>query len=158
MTPDSSGRTVPLQVPPGFEGCVASQRRSTTFHQWIHRKLNSCRSLESGRKFAVLGEEAGRGMSRVGAGERSDRNQQVKALSGRQFGRAFGVRWAGGWCQASGAPEVWRFRRVAAISISVLEVIQDPADDAGLGDEGNDAHFSAAFFANQRIGFEYTSD
>ena len=41
----------------------------------IHRKLNSCRSLESGGNSAVLGEEAGRGMSRVGVGEWSDRNQ-----------------------------------------------------------------------------------
>ena len=91
-------------------------------------------------------------MSRVGAGERSDRNQQVKALSERQFGRAGGVRWTGGMVpsvrRARGVAvrEVWRFRRVAAISISVLEVIQDPADDAGLGDEGNDAHFAAAVF------------
>ena len=37
-------------------------------------------------------------------------------------------------------------------------MVQDLADDAGLGDERNDAHFSAAVFANQRVGFEHTAD
>jgi hypothetical protein len=37
-------------------------------------------------------------------------------------------------------------------------MVQDLADDAGLGDERNDAHFAAAVFANQRVGFEHTSD
>ncbi len=31
-------------------------------------------------------------------------------------------------------------------------------NDAGLGDESNDAHFAAAVFANQRVGFEHTAD
>jgi len=46
--------------------------------------------------------------------------------------------------------------------MTVLEMVQDLADDAGLGDERNDAHcaaaffanHAAAFFANQRVGFE----
>ena len=33
-------------------------------------------------------------------------------------------------------------------------MVQDLADDAGLGDERNDAHFAAAVFANQRVGLE----
>ncbi len=33
-------------------------------------------------------------------------------------------------------------------------MVQDLADDAGLGEEGNDAHFAAAIFANQRVGFD----
>jgi len=37
-------------------------------------------------------------------------------------------------------------------------MVQDLADDAGLGDERNDAHFAAAVFANQRVGFEHTAD
>jgi hypothetical protein len=37
-------------------------------------------------------------------------------------------------------------------------MIQDLSDDVGFGDERNDAHFAAAVFANQRVGFEHTSD
>ena len=37
-------------------------------------------------------------------------------------------------------------------------MVQDLADDAGLGDERNDALFAAAVFANQRVGFEHTAD
>jgi hypothetical protein len=37
-------------------------------------------------------------------------------------------------------------------------MVQDLTDDAGLVDEGNDAHFPPAVFANQRIGFEHTTD
>ena len=37
-------------------------------------------------------------------------------------------------------------------------MVQDLADDAGLSDERNDAHFAAAVFANQRVGFEHTAD
>ena len=37
-------------------------------------------------------------------------------------------------------------------------MVRDLPDDAGLGDEGNDAHFAAAFFADQRVGFEHTAD
>ncbi len=37
-------------------------------------------------------------------------------------------------------------------------MVQDLPDDAGLGDEGNDVHFAAALFANQRVGFEHTTD
>ncbi len=37
-------------------------------------------------------------------------------------------------------------------------MVQDLADDAGLGDERNDAHFAAAGFTNQRVGFEHTAD
>ena len=42
--------------------------------------------------------------------------------------------------------------------MTVLEMVQDLADDAGLGDERNDAHCAAAFFANQRGGFEHPAD
>ena len=42
--------------------------------------------------------------------------------------------------------------------MTVLEMVQDLADDAGLGDERNDAHCAAAFFANQRVGFEHPAD
>jgi hypothetical protein len=37
-------------------------------------------------------------------------------------------------------------------------MIQDLSDDVGFGDERNDAHFAAAVFANQRVGFEHTAD
>ena len=37
-------------------------------------------------------------------------------------------------------------------------MVQDLADDAGLGDEGNNAHFAAAIHTNQRVGFEHTAD
>ncbi len=47
-------------------------------------------------------------------------------------------------------------RRVPAIA--VFEVVQGLPGGAGLGDERNDAHFAAAFFANQRVGFEHTAD
>jgi hypothetical protein len=33
-----------------------------------------------------------------------------------------------------------------------------PPDQLGLGNERDDAHFPAAVFANQRIGFEHTAD
>ena len=60
-------------------------------------------------------------------------------------------------CQALGPRQrVRRNRRVPAITI--VEMVHDLADDAGLGDERNDAHFAAAFFANQRVGFEHTAD
>ena len=36
-------------------------------------------------------------------------------------------------------------------------MVQDLADDAGLGDERNEAHFPAAVFADQRVGFEHTA-
>ncbi len=51
---------------------------------------------------------------------------------------------------------VRRNRRV--LVITVLEMVQVLADDAGLGDERNDAHFAATIFANQRVGFEHTAD
>ena len=37
-------------------------------------------------------------------------------------------------------------------------MVQDLPDHAGLGDERHDAHFAAAVFANQRVGFEHTAD
>jgi len=37
-------------------------------------------------------------------------------------------------------------------------MVQNLADDAGLGDEGNDAQFAAAILTNQRVGFEHTAD
>ena len=37
-------------------------------------------------------------------------------------------------------------------------MVQDLADDGGIGDERHDAHFAAAVFANQRVGFEYPAD
>ncbi len=37
-------------------------------------------------------------------------------------------------------------------------MVQDLPDNTGLGDERHDAHFAAAVFANQRVGFEYTAD
>ena len=40
----------------------------------------------------------------------------------------------------------------------IFEMVQDLPDDAGLGDERNDAHLAAAFLANQRVGFEHTAD
>jgi len=42
--------------------------------------------------------------------------------------------------------------------MAICEMVQDLADDAGLGDERNDAHFAAAVFANQRVGFEHTTE
>ena len=42
--------------------------------------------------------------------------------------------------------------------VMILEMVQDLPDDAGLGDERNDAHFAAAVFANQRVGLEHTVD
>ncbi len=73
------------------------------------------------------------------------------------FGNTDLVRMTPEWCQALGPRQgVRRNRRVPAIA--VLEMVQDLPDDAGLGDERNDAHFAAAFFANQRVGFEHTAD
>ena len=43
-------------------------------------------------------------------------------------------------------------------AIAVLEMIQDLPDDAGLGDERDDAQVAAAVFANQRVGFEHTAN
>ncbi len=63
------------------------------------------------------------------------------------------------WRQALGPLRrkgVRRNRRVLVITI--FEMVQDLADDGGLGDEGDDAHSAAAVFANQRVGFEYTAD
>ncbi len=61
------------------------------------------------------------------------------------------------WGQALGPRQrVRRNRRVPAIA--VLEMVQDLADDAGVGDDRDDAHFAAAVFANQRVGFEHTAD
>lgn len=37
-------------------------------------------------------------------------------------------------------------------------MVQDLADHVGLGNEGNDAHVAAAILANQRVGFEHTTD
>ncbi len=37
-------------------------------------------------------------------------------------------------------------------------MVQDLADDAGVGDERDDAHFAATVFADQRVGFEHTAD
>ncbi len=37
-------------------------------------------------------------------------------------------------------------------------MVQDLPDHAGLGDERHDAHFAAAVFANQRVGFRHTAD
>ena len=37
-------------------------------------------------------------------------------------------------------------------------MVQDLPDHAGLGDERHDAHFAAAVFANQRVGFEHPAD
>lgn len=38
--------------------------------------------------------------------------------------------------------------------MAVLEMVQDLADHAGVGDERNDAHHAAALFANQRVGLD----
>jgi hypothetical protein len=43
-------------------------------------------------------------------------------------------------------------------AIAIFEMVQDLADDAGLDDERNDAHFAAAVFANQRVGLEHPAD
>ena len=43
-------------------------------------------------------------------------------------------------------------------TITVFEMVQDLADDAGLGDKRDDAHIAAAVFTNQRVGFEHTAD
>jgi hypothetical protein len=37
-------------------------------------------------------------------------------------------------------------------------MVQDRPDEAGLGNERNDAHRAAAVFANQRVGFEHAAD
>ena len=42
--------------------------------------------------------------------------------------------------------------------MAIVEGVKDLEDDAGLGDERNDAHFAATIFANQRVGFEHTAD
>ncbi len=73
------------------------------------------------------------------------------------FGRTGLIRMTPEWRQALVPRQgVRRNRRV--LVITVLEMVQDLADDAGLGDERNDAHCAAAFFANQRVGFEHTAD
>ncbi len=59
------------------------------------------------------------------------------------FGNTGLVRMTPEWCQALGLRQgVRRNRRVPAIA--VLEMVQDLADDAGLGDERDDTHSAAA--------------
>ncbi len=41
---------------------------------------------------------------------------------------------------------------------AVSEMLQEPSDDVGLGDKGDDAHFSAAVLAGQGVCFENPSD
>ena len=41
-----------------------------------------------------------------------------------------------------------RLRRRAGVGLSLFQITQDLSNDLLLGDEGNDAHFSAAVFAN----------
>jgi hypothetical protein len=40
----------------------------------------------------------------------------------------------------------------------LFQVIKNPADGVGLGEERNDAHFATAVSANQRVGFENSLD
>ncbi len=75
------------------------------------------------------------------------------------FGNTGLARSAPEWRQALGPLRrkgVRRNRRVLVITI--FKMVQDLPYDAGLGDERNDAHFAAAVFANQRVGFEHTAD
>ena len=48
--------------------------------------------------------------------------------------------------------------RVPVLRWAVSEMLQAPSDDVGLGDKGDDAHFSAAVLAGQGVGFENPSD
>ena len=73
------------------------------------------------------------------------------------FGNTGLDRWAPEWRQALGPRGgVRRTRRISSIAFS--EMVQDLAYNTGLGDERNDAHFAAAVFTNQRVGFEHTAD
>jgi len=67
------------------------------------------------------------------------------------------IRMTPEWRQALVRRQGVRRNRRVLVS-TVLEMVQDLADDAGLGDERNDAHCAAAFFANQRVGFEHPAD
>ncbi len=95
----------------------------------------------------------------VRVGGRSGRFGREPRTEGRDgdFGNTGLVRMTRERCQALGSRQgVKGTRRVPAIAI--FEMVQDLADDAGFGDERNDAHFAAAVFANQRVGFEHTAD
>ncbi len=113
--------------------------------------------LGSGRNSPVPIEEAGRGMSRGSTGEPARGMSRSRQFREGMWGAAVAFDGQLGWCQASGAREGERLGRVPARALSILEMVQDPTDHAGLN-EGDDAHPATAVFANQRVGFEHTTD
>ena len=72
------------------------------------------------------------------------------------FGRTGLIRMTPEWREPL-FPRQGLRRKRRVLVITIFEMVQDLADDAGLGDERNEAHFPAAVCANQRVGFEHTA-